>query len=118
MSLSADSELNHLVIYCRSGFEKECAAEISGRAAMAGVAGYVKAKPADGYICYITHRSNGAAELLQQINFAELVFAREWFAARPPMGDLPTGDRVSALLGPVDVSSPLLLRAIFVLNKA
>ncbi|WIO73240.1 23S rRNA (cytidine(2498)-2'-O)-methyltransferase RlmM [Porticoccaceae bacterium LTM1] len=98
MSLHSEAELNQLVLYCRPGFEKECAAEISELAALQGVVGYVKAKPNDGYVVYVAHAVNGAAQLLQKMDFSELVFAREWFAALPQIEELPTDDRVSTLI--------------------
>ncbi|MCL6271020.1 hypothetical protein M3P05_13900 [Sansalvadorimonas sp. 2012CJ34-2] len=33
---------NHLLLYCRSGFESDLAAEIQEKAASAGIYGYVK----------------------------------------------------------------------------
>ncbi|MCV6605854.1 MAG: 23S rRNA (cytidine(2498)-2'-O)-methyltransferase RlmM, partial [Porticoccaceae bacterium] len=96
--MQADTSLNQLVLYCRTGFEKECAAEISHQAGRAGVSGYVKAKPGDGYVVYACHQQDGALHGLERLAFDELVFARQWFAAAPMVEGLPTSDRVSVLL--------------------
>ncbi|MGS2722246.1 23S rRNA (cytidine(2498)-2'-O)-methyltransferase RlmM [Porticoccus sp. GXU_MW_L64] len=96
--MSIDNPLHQLVLYCRAGFEKECAAEISEWAAQVGVNGYVKAKPGDGYITYVCHQNGVVLKAMERIVFDELVFARQWFAALPLMADLPPTDRVSALL--------------------
>ena len=96
--MNTDNPLNQLVLYCRAGFEKECAAEISERAPAVGIAGYVKAKPGDGFIVYVCHRDGDALLAMERIPFEELVFARQWFAAGPLLQDLPVTDRVSAIL--------------------
>ena len=44
--------MSSVVIYCRSGFENDAAAEITFHAAEQGFAGYVKAKPNTGYVIY------------------------------------------------------------------
>lgn len=99
--------LNHLVLYCRAGFEKECAAEISDRAAAVGVAGYAKAKPQQGYVLYISYESDGAARLLKLLDFDELIFVREWFAAVEPLAELPVDDRLSTLIPVAELMGPV-----------
>lgn len=44
--------MSSVVIYCRSGFESDAAAEITFHAAEQGFAGYVKAKPNTGYVSF------------------------------------------------------------------
>ncbi|MCU0736616.1 MAG: 23S rRNA (cytidine(2498)-2'-O)-methyltransferase RlmM, partial [Methylotetracoccus sp.] len=39
-----------LLLYCRPGFEKECAGEIQEKVAAAGLPGYVIARDGDGYL--------------------------------------------------------------------
>ncbi|MDM3872630.1 23S rRNA (cytidine(2498)-2'-O)-methyltransferase RlmM [Porticoccus sp. W117] len=93
-----DNTPNQIVLYCRAGFEKECAAEISDCAARVGVSGYVKARPDDGYVTYVCHQSGAALQVMERVAFEELMFARQWFAAAPMLDNLPPTDRVSALL--------------------
>ncbi|MEQ3513098.1 23S rRNA (cytidine(2498)-2'-O)-methyltransferase RlmM [Pseudoalteromonas sp. BZB3] len=72
--------MSSVVIYCRSGFESDAAAEINHHAALQGVAGYVKAKPNTGYVSFETYAASDAELLIKKIDFQSLVFARQWFA--------------------------------------
>ncbi|MGL5163433.1 MAG: 23S rRNA (cytidine(2498)-2'-O)-methyltransferase RlmM, partial [Plesiomonas shigelloides] len=40
--------MNKLALYCRPGFEKECAAEITDKAAQLGVYGFARVKDNSG----------------------------------------------------------------------
>ena len=40
-----------------------------------------KAKPDQGYVLYISYESDGAATLIKRLDFDDLIFVREWFAA-------------------------------------
>lgn len=90
--------MNHLFLHCRSGFEKECAAEIQELATAAGVYGFVKAKANQAYVIYVTHEPEGALELVQRLYFMDLVFTRQWFVTGPPRSDLPPENRVGPLM--------------------
>ncbi|WP_207063904.1 23S rRNA (cytidine(2498)-2'-O)-methyltransferase RlmM [Motiliproteus sp. SC1-56] len=90
--------MNHLILYCRPGFESECAAEIVDLAQTRQVFGYVKASGGDGYVCYVTQTPDGARRLQAEIRFRDLVFARQWIAAGPLIEGLPTSDRIEPLL--------------------
>ena len=90
--------MNHLILYCRPGFEPECAAEITELANNAGVPGYAKTDRGDGYVVYICLSDDGAQLLVEQLPFSQLIFARQWFAAPPMIDDLPSSDRITPLL--------------------
>ncbi len=90
--------MNHLILYCRPGFEPECAAEISDLATQAGVPGYPKTQRGDGYVVYVCHAEDGAQQLLQRLVFAKLIFARQWFASPGLIDDLPVSDRITPLV--------------------
>jgi Predicted SAM-dependent methyltransferase len=45
-------QMNALLLYCRAGFEKECAAEIMANAAQLGVHGYVKAAEGSAWVLF------------------------------------------------------------------
>lgn len=89
---------NHLLLYCRPGFESDMAGEIQGKAAAAGVFGYVKTQKNSGYVVYVTQEPDGAWQLMDKLRFDELIFARQWCAATPLLADIPQTDRVSAIL--------------------
>lgn len=42
--------MNKVVLYCRPGFEKECAAEITDKAARLEVFGFARVKDDSGYV--------------------------------------------------------------------
>lgn len=42
----------NLFLYCRAGYEKDCAAEIQQRAAELNVGGFVKTNRNDGYVIF------------------------------------------------------------------
>ena len=90
--------MNHLVLYCRPGFEPECAAEIQALALEAGISGYPKTVRSSGYVLYITHMPDGAQTLMELIRFERLVFTRQWFACAGLLEGLPKADRISPLL--------------------
>lgn len=86
-----------LVALCRTGFEKELAAELVDVTATHGVHGYPKARDGQGYVQFVV---DDGAELLRCINavvFDELVFVRDWFVSAGAISGLPADDRVSPL---------------------
>lgn len=94
-SLKAD----FLLLYCRSGFEKECTAEILAVTREQNLSGYVKTEPDSGYVLFIPHDSTCRLETLpQQVRFESLVFARQWVFCLGLVAELPEKDRVSPLL--------------------
>lgn len=42
--------MNKVALYCRPGFEKECAAEITDKAGQIGVYGFSRVKEGSGYV--------------------------------------------------------------------
>ncbi len=90
--------MNHLFLHCRAGFEKECAAEISERAADAGVYGYCKTRDGSAWVVYVTQQEDGAEQLIRQLPFAELTFVRQWFASGAALESLPVNDRLTPLM--------------------
>ncbi len=43
---------NKIALYCRSGFEKECAAEITEKAAQLEIFGFARVKENSGYVLF------------------------------------------------------------------
>ncbi len=87
----------NLILYCRAGFENECAAEIADVAAALGVPGYCKAKPSAGYVLYVPHDPVHAADL-RNIGVDQLVFARQVVLGVEFLNQLPVTDRLQAVL--------------------
>ena len=85
-----------LLLYCRSGFEKECAAEIMAQTRALDISGYVKAKPDSGYVVFSASPPLMPATA-RKLRYAELVFARQLVHALEPLA-LPAEDRVTPLV--------------------
>jgi len=88
---------SQLVLHCRPGFENECAAEITERAATLGVYGYVRAKAGTALVYFVPQQPEHCQQLIQQLDFSELIFARQWFCGSDEI-TADINDRVSPLL--------------------
>lgn len=87
-----------VLLYCRAGFEKECAAEILDQAGRLGVAGYVKTQADSGFVVFAPHEAEAMALLRTRLWFRDLIFARQMVFAMPPLAGLAAADRVTPLL--------------------
>ena len=104
-------KLNKIILYCRIGFEKECAAEITDRAAQKGIFGFAKAQDNSGYVVFECYQTGDAQELIKELPFRTLIFARQMFVSGDLLVDLPTDDRITpiveALTGCIDKAGDL-----------
>ena len=98
MSASAQPGPAHLLLYCRAGFEKECAQEITAAALAAGVQGFVRARPDSGYALFHANEPRQGLEFARDLDFASLVFPRQLVRAGDLVSDLPIGNRVPPLV--------------------
>jgi len=88
----------HLLLYCRAGFEKECAQEISAVAAEMGVEGFVKAKPDSGFALFHAHQDAMGVELGAHLEFSRLIFPRQLVRTGELLTELPENDRVTPIV--------------------
>lgn len=86
-----------LLLYCRSGFEGDLVAELTARAAEAGLAGYARLQEGSGYVYFLPAGCTVEA-LAQALPFSELIFARQVFPALPPLEHLDRQDRLSPII--------------------
>jgi len=93
---------NNLLLYCRSGFEKECAAEIMDVMSAANIPGYIKAKPDSALVQFVCSADYSIENLQQQVNFNELIFARQMMVMTGLLNKLPVDDRISPILASLD----------------
>ncbi|KRG84252.1 23S rRNA methyltransferase [Stenotrophomonas daejeonensis] len=84
-----------LLCYCRQGFEPELAAELTERAAHAGIAGYARTQRNDGYVVFA---SDDAAALDRRLPWRELIFARQKLRLLAELPQLDPADRISPIL--------------------
>ncbi|MGE4415672.1 MAG: 23S rRNA (cytidine(2498)-2'-O)-methyltransferase RlmM [Marinobacterium sp.] len=109
------SEFNTLVLYCRAGFEKECAAEISTRLSDMGIYGYPRFETGQAYVVFHCQQPDGATDAIQRLRFRDLIFTRQWFAALPLFEQLPADDRITPILacaGSLPVASELVAEVV------
>ncbi len=91
------SRLENLLLYCRPGFEGECAAEIQEVAAARGIAGYARTQSQSGVVTFHCSEAGIGLEPARLIRFADLIFARQLCALLTELTDLPARDRVTPL---------------------
>ena len=80
--MNSKTNTPYLLLYCRAGFENDCAAEIQSLANQLGVSGYSKAQPDHAYVRFYSTPAEAVERLIQEIYFKQLVFARQWFLVR------------------------------------
>ncbi|RTE86977.1 MULTISPECIES: 23S rRNA (cytidine(2498)-2'-O)-methyltransferase RlmM [Gammaproteobacteria] len=89
--------MSSVVLYCRSGFEGECAAEIQERAGQLGVYGYCKTQPNTGMVLYVC-MAEEADHIGRKVSIDSLVFARQLWVSVGESNTLSVDDRVTPLL--------------------
>ncbi len=83
--------MSSLLLYCRPGFESECAQEIQQVLA----AENVQTQILSGLV--VCH-SDTDVDLMAQTDFQHLIFARQWFDVIAHLTELNTNDRVTAIV--------------------
>lgn len=86
-----------LLLYCRAGFEKECAQEITHAAAALDLGGYVKTKPDSGWLLFVPHAPDAAARLRRALHFSDFTFPRQIVHCAVAADHLPVTDRAAPL---------------------
>ncbi len=94
--------MNHVILYCRPGFEKECAGEVQDKANKLELYGFPRAKSNTGYVVFEFYQQGDADKFTKLQPFSSLIFARQMFAAVPLLTDLPQDDRISPILEAVE----------------
>lgn len=91
--------MNKLALYCRAGFEKECAAEFTEKAAALGVYGFSRVKDESGYVIFECYQHEDADKLARQLPLKSLVFSRQMIVVGDLLKDLPPEDRITPIVG-------------------
>ncbi|ROQ28548.1 23S rRNA (cytidine(2498)-2'-O)-methyltransferase RlmM [Gallaecimonas pentaromativorans] len=89
--------MKHLLLYCRPGFEGECAQEIEVRAAEREVYGFARVKGNTGYVLFECYEPGDSAKLLNQLPVNKLIFARQMIRVAPQVLEMSTDDRLNPL---------------------
>lgn len=90
--------MNKLALYCRAGFEKEVAGEITDKAAQLGVFGFANLKENSGYMIFECYQEGEADRLAHELKFEQLIFVRQMIVVGNMLQDLPEGDRISPII--------------------
>lgn len=91
--------MNKVILYCRPGFEKECAAEITEKAAALSIFGFSRVKDHSGYVIFECYEHQEADRLIRELPFRELIFARQMLLTGELLRDLPSDDRITPIIG-------------------
>lgn len=94
------------LLYCRSGFEKECAAELQATCSRAGLAGYARTADGCGYVVFHLQEPISGTSRTTGIALADLVFARQLIVRAGPCDQLPITDRITPLLDHAQMLAP------------
>ncbi|MEL2239263.1 23S rRNA (cytidine(2498)-2'-O)-methyltransferase RlmM, partial [Klebsiella pneumoniae] len=71
--------MNKVLLLCRRGFEKECAAEITDKAGQREIFGFARVKEIAGYVIFECYHLNDGDKLIRERPSTSLFFARQWF---------------------------------------
>lgn len=69
--------MNGLLLYCRAGFEPECAREVIDHVYSLGIEGEAEALEGGGAVFFTPENASVMAQLRKHLRFDELVFARQ-----------------------------------------
>ena len=90
--------MNRLALYCRIGFEKEVAAEITEKSAELGVFGFARVIENSGYVIFECYQAGEADRLAREIPFNQLIFARQMIVVSELMENLSPTDRIAPII--------------------
>ncbi|MCQ9123085.1 23S rRNA (cytidine(2498)-2'-O)-methyltransferase RlmM [Rodentibacter pneumotropicus] len=94
--------MNKLALYCRPGFEKEVAAEITDHAASLGIFGFSRVQEHSGYVIFECYQPNEADRLAREVPFNQLIFVRQMLVVSNLLENLDPADRISPILSAFD----------------
>jgi len=87
-----------LLAYCRAGFEKEVASELTAHADRLGIVGHIKAKAGAAFALFVPGDADGLNRLFEDLRYEDMVFCRQLVFAGDICGDLPVADRATPLV--------------------
>jgi len=92
--------LHGVLVTCRSGFEKEAAAELMAYASEQGLTGFIQAEPESGFCLFSFHTPTGE-KALGLFDWKSLIFARSVFLVAQPLLQFTQDDRISPILNAI-----------------
>ncbi|MFO7955063.1 23S rRNA (cytidine(2498)-2'-O)-methyltransferase RlmM [Thioalkalivibrio sp.] len=97
------SGFSGLLLYCRAGFEADLTAELTDRAARAGLGGFARVRQGGGYV-HFEPAGCTVETLARAVPFEDLIFARQVFPAFPALEGLDRADRLTPIIEQADAS--------------
>ena len=94
--------IDGLLCYCRAGFEPELAAELSERAARAGLAGHARTERGSGFVVFA---GVDGAVVSRALPWRELIFARQKLVLIDELRGLDPRDRITPILAALQDAS-------------
>ena len=92
---------NQITLLCRPGFEKECAGEIIEHANQQLFPAYIQTKDQSGYVLLVSSSQQTMDNLIVNISFQQLIFARQWFISNTDILTLPETNRLPDILNTI-----------------
>ncbi len=89
--------MSQYILYCRAGFENDCAAEIQYKASEAGLYGFCRTQPNQAYVEFELTQPSDAC-LFNQIKLDELIFSRQWFKVIAKLEGMSESDRITPII--------------------
>jgi len=90
--------MKQLLLYCRAGFEKECAAEIQHTASLHNVFGYCKLSADSAYVIFEAYDADSLAQFYRDYPFEQFIFIRQWSLLLADLLELPPADRIAPVI--------------------
>ena len=90
--------MNHLMFYCRAGFEKDMAAEIQDKAVALECFAFSRVADNSGFVLYECYGGSDAEKLARRLPFRELIFARQMLVVFKQLNGLDLQDRITPIV--------------------
>ncbi|WP_445767241.1 23S rRNA (cytidine(2498)-2'-O)-methyltransferase RlmM [Rheinheimera sp.] len=90
--------MKQLLLYCRAGFEKECAAEIQDKAGQYDVFGFCKLSANSAFVIFEAYDADSLAQFYRDFAFEQFIFIRQWCLLQGELLELPPADRIAPVL--------------------
>jgi 23S rRNA (cytidine2498-2'-O)-methyltransferase len=88
----------NILLYCRPGFEAECAAEFLAESRRCGQCKCAWSVAGSGYVVFRFSKASDAVRCVESLDFSSLCFSRQMIVAADPVGPMEKGDRVAPVI--------------------
>lgn len=93
--------MTELLAYCRSGYEKDTASELTALAATQGVYGYPALSAHSGFVSFMLYQAEELHTLAAALPVADTVFPRQLVAVTASLASIDKQDRISPILSEI-----------------